>query len=72
LRRTDDSLTGRELDVLTLITRGLTDKEIARELGIARPTVSNHVSNLLLKLGVERRVEAAVVAVTQHLVPPRG
>lgn len=63
-------LTQREVQVLTLVVRGLTDKEIAAELGIARPTVSNCVSNVLLKLEANGRVEAAVIAITRSIVPP--
>jgi DNA-binding NarL/FixJ family response regulator len=51
-------LTTRELDVVRLIGRGLSNKEIARELSIAVPTVKNHVHNVLEKLQVRRRGEA--------------
>jgi two-component system nitrate/nitrite response regulator NarL len=51
-------LTTRELDVVRLIGRGLSNKEIARELSIALPTVKNHVHSLLEKLQVRRRSEA--------------
>jgi DNA-binding NarL/FixJ family response regulator len=51
-------LTGREREILTLIDRGLSNKEIASHLGIELPTVKNHVHNLLEKLGVHRRAEA--------------
>ena len=51
-------LTTRELDVVRLIGRGLSNKEIARELSIALPTVKNHVHSVLEKLQVRRRGEA--------------
>lgn len=52
-------LTARELEITRLIDLGFTNKEIARELSIALPTVKNHVHHILEKLGVERRAEAA-------------
>jgi DNA-binding NarL/FixJ family response regulator len=52
-------LTARELDVVALIDRGLSNKQIARELSIEVSTVKHHVHNLLEKLGAERRAEAA-------------
>jgi two-component system nitrate/nitrite response regulator NarL len=52
-------LTVREAEILTLIDRGLSNKEIAVKLGIELPTVKNHVHNLLAKLRVHRRAEAA-------------
>jgi two-component system nitrate/nitrite response regulator NarL len=57
---TDDThLTPREREVLVLIEQGMTNKEIARRLGIEVRTVKNHVHNLLEKLRVRRRGEAA-------------
>ena len=55
-------LTPRELEVLRLVAAGWSNPEIGEALGISRKTASVHVSNLLGKLGVENRVEAAVVA----------
>ena len=52
-------LTVRELEVVALIDRGLSNKEIAQALGIEVATVKNHVHNILDKLGVHRRAEAA-------------
>jgi DNA-binding NarL/FixJ family response regulator len=52
-------LTARELEIVRLLELGLTNKEIARQLSIALPTVKNHVHHILEKLGVERRAEAA-------------
>jgi two-component system, NarL family, nitrate/nitrite response regulator NarL len=57
--RIDVLLTGREREVVELIDRGLSNKEIARRLGIEVPTVKNHVHNILEKLQVHRRGEAA-------------
>lgn len=62
------ALTARELDVLRLLTRGLANKEIAERLSIGEETVKTHVGNILAKLGVTHRTEAAVVALRQRLV----
>ncbi|MFJ7151341.1 response regulator [Streptomyces sp. NPDC100445] len=55
-------LTEREREILALIGDGLTNRQIGRRLYLAEKTVKNHISRLLAKLGVERRVQAAVIA----------
>jgi non-specific serine/threonine protein kinase len=60
-------LTGREVEVLRLLARGLTDREIGDELAISPRTVGGHVTNLLGKLGVESRTAAAAFAVRHGL-----
>ncbi|UBU18764.1 response regulator transcription factor [Nonomuraea gerenzanensis] len=55
-------LTPRELEVLRLVTQGRTNRDIAAELFISAKTVSVHVSNILAKLGVTTRGEAAAAA----------
>lgn len=55
-------LTPREIEVLYHVARGETDREIADTLYLSRRTVSNHVSNILGKLGVENRRDAARTA----------
>jgi len=65
-----DLLTPREREVLALLARGLSNKRIARELGLAEKTVKTHVSHVLHKLGVADRTEAAVHAVRSGMVGP--
>ncbi|WUT00743.1 response regulator transcription factor [Streptomyces sp. NBC_00708] len=65
----DERLSGlseRELAVLELIGEGLTNRQIAERLYLSEKTVKNHISRLLGKLGVERRVQAAVIAAQVH------
>ncbi|WP_267241847.1 response regulator [Streptomyces sp. PR69] len=64
-------LTDRERDILALVGEGLTNREIGKRLYLAEKTVKNNISRLLAKLGVERRVQAAVLA-TQALAPRGG
>ncbi len=63
-----DALTERETEVLRLLARGRANKEIARDLSIGEKTVKTHVSNVLSKLGVQSRTQAALHAVTTGLV----
>jgi DNA-binding NarL/FixJ family response regulator len=58
-------LTGREVEILRLVARGLWNKEIARRLGIAPKTVSNLVEHIYAKIGVSSRAAAALFA-TEH------
>jgi two-component system NarL family response regulator len=61
-------LTRRELDVLRLLADGKSDREIAAELCIARPTASNHVAAILSKLGMHSRAAVAAYAVRHRLI----
>ena len=62
-------LTDREVEVLRLVARGMANREIADQLVISENTVKNHVRNILEKLHLHSRVEAAVYAHRQHLLP---
>jgi len=67
-RGTAPRLSDRELEVLRLVARGLSNKDIAAELVIAENTVKNHVRNILEKLQLRSRMEAAMYAVREKLV----
>jgi DNA-binding NarL/FixJ family response regulator len=61
-------LTERELDVLRLIATGATNREIAKDLVISEGTVKNHVSNILSRLGLRDRTQAAIFARENNLL----
>lgn len=62
------TLTGRELEVLQLVARGMTSREIGLELFISENTVKNHIRNILDKLGLHSRNEAVLYAVREDLI----
>jgi DNA-binding NarL/FixJ family response regulator len=64
-----DPLTEREREVLALVARGLSNQAIADRLAITERTARTHVSNILGKLGLASRTQAALYAVEHHLVP---
>jgi two-component system NarL family response regulator len=66
LRRRE--LTAREIDVLSLIVQGRSNKEIAGHLGVADETVKSHLKNLFLKLGVHDRTQAAIAGLQHGIV----
>lgn len=63
-----DPLTGREHEILLLVARGSANKQIARQLGINERTARTHVSNILGKLGLTSRTQAALYALREGLV----
>jgi NarL family two-component system response regulator LiaR len=67
-RAPGDALTERELDVLRLIARGCSNREIATDLVLSEKTVKTHVSNILAKLHLADRTQAALFAVREKIV----
>jgi DNA-binding NarL/FixJ family response regulator len=65
-------LTSREVEILQQVTAGLANKEIAQRLSISDRTVKNHLSNIMEKLHVNSRTQAAVYALRAGLVQPPG
>jgi len=64
-------LTGAEEKILSILSRGKTNKEIARALGVSPATVKRHLENILKKLQLRNRVEAAIYALS-NAGCPRG
>ncbi len=63
-----EALTARETDTLRLVARGLTNREVGERLGVSEVTVKTHVSNVLSKLGLQSRTQAALFALKEGLV----
>jgi two-component system NarL family response regulator len=69
-RPPEPALSAREIEVLTLVARGLSNRAIADQLYISENTVKNHVRNILEKLQLHSRIEAVMYAVRQRIVDP--
>jgi DNA-binding NarL/FixJ family response regulator len=63
-------LTTREVEVLRLLARGLSNKQIAERLVVARKTVANHIEHIYTKTGVSNRARASLFAVRHGLMSP--
>jgi DNA-binding NarL/FixJ family response regulator len=68
-RDSPDELSKREIEVLSALARGRSNKEIAKDLSIGEETVKTHVSNILSKLHLADRTQAAIYGLKQRLVP---
>jgi DNA-binding NarL/FixJ family response regulator len=66
------ALTAREREVLTLVAQGHANRAVADRLGISERTARTHVSNVLAKLGLSSRTQAALLAVREGLITPPG
>lgn len=68
-RKQRNGLSAREVEILALLSKGLTNKAIGQALGISKYTVRNHVNRILEKLEVCDRTEASTVAIEQGILP---
>jgi DNA-binding NarL/FixJ family response regulator len=66
--RAPDQLTGRELDVVRLLAKGMANKEIAKQLFISESTVKFHVHNISMKLGCSKRTQVVHFATSVGLL----
>jgi DNA-binding NarL/FixJ family response regulator len=64
----DFNLTAREKEILKLIADGLSNKDISEKLVLSLYTVKNHVSNIIQKLAVDDRTQAAIIALKENLI----
>lgn len=64
-------LTRRELEVVALIVKGLSNRDIAQQLKLSEETVKRHLSNTFEKLGISTRLELAIFAIGNKIVPPQ-
>ena len=70
--RRDDALTARETEILGLVARGLSNRDIATRLVLSEKTVRNHVERTYAKIGATNRVGASLYALEHGLVAPDG
>jgi DNA-binding NarL/FixJ family response regulator len=70
LHATEDRLGDREIDVLTAVAAGKSNKQVARELSVSEDTVKGHLKIIFTKLGVSDRTHAVMVAMRRGIIPP--
>lgn len=68
INKTQFCLTEREIEILKLITEGKTNFEIAKNMNISIHTVKAHITNILIKMDVKYRIQAAVKAVSENII----
>ena len=68
LNKTEFCLTEREIEILKLITEGKTNIEIAKNMNISIHTVKAHITNILIKMDVKYRIQAAVKAISENII----
>ena len=71
MKKKKDELTGREIEVLTLVVHGDSNQEIAEKLCITDHTVKAHLTHTYKKLGVTNRTAAAIKAKDDNIIPPQ-
>ena len=71
MKKKKDELTGREIEVLTLVVHGDSHQEIAEKLCITDHTVKAHLTHTYKKLGVTNRTAAAIKAKDDNIIPPQ-
>ncbi len=71
-RMADDSLSPREVEVITQVAAGGSNKEVAARLGVTEETVKTHMKSILVKLGASDRVQAVVIALRRGFIPPQA
>ena len=64
-------LTARQLEILHSVTRGLTNEDIAKQLGISTNAIKHHLSTIFAKIGAANRAEATNIAMHRHLLKPQ-
>jgi DNA-binding NarL/FixJ family response regulator len=70
LHAAEDSLSEREIDVLTAVASGKSNKQVARELSVSEDTVKGHLKIIFTKLGVSDRTQAVMLAMRRGIIAP--
>ncbi len=68
IKKTQFFLTEREIEILRLVIEGKTNIEISEEMNISVHTVKAHITNILVKMNVKYRIQAAVKAITENII----